>query len=108
MTIITNDVKKNECVRDLIKTDESFSFKSTSNGVLQYISQYLTNLDLHDNTDVIDFSSGYNTSVNTLSSRYTQDLLGAYQLYAGADRGLVEEREEDIYEEEDEDDDVSL
>jgi hypothetical protein len=34
--------------------------------------------------------------------------LRTYQFYAGVDRGLVEEREEDIYEDEDEDDDISL
>jgi hypothetical protein len=106
MTIITNEVKKNECVRDLIKTDESVSFKSTSNGLLQYISQYIRTPDLY-NTDGLDFYSGNHPSLDNLS-RYTQDLLGAYQLYAGADRGLVEEREEDIYEDEDEDDDISL
>ena len=107
MTIITNEVKKNECVRDLIKTDESVSFKSTSNELLQYISQYIRTPDLYNNTDGLDLYSGNHTSLDNLP-RYTQDLLRTYQFYAGVDRGLVEEREEDIYEEEDEDDDVSL
>jgi hypothetical protein len=87
MTIITNEVKKNECVKDLIKTDESISLKTNSNGILNYISQYVTTSDFTNSNSYLDYHT------LDILSRYTQDMLGTYQHYERADTGLVEERE---------------
>jgi hypothetical protein len=97
MTIITDEVRKNECVKDLIKFDKSIDIKPMGHDLSSFISKYLNN-------------SVYVSQPNSYSSMYDADVLKelikfstySYRdnLYSSVDTGIyydVQDEEDDSY-----------
>jgi hypothetical protein len=92
MTIITDEVRKNECVKDLIKFDKSIDIKPMGHDLSSFISKYLNN-------------SVYGSQPNSYSSMYDADVLkelmkfSTYSygdnLYSSVDMGVYEEEDDD-------------
>ena len=93
MTIITDEVKKNECVKDLIKEEKSVGFKPSANNITQYITKYLSN-------------SNYGSSEYGMNIHMLQDLLQySHNPFGGGAGGNVYNSSVDLATESEESDD---
>ena len=94
MTIITDEVRKNECVKDLIKFDKSIDIKPMGQDLSSFISKYLNN-------------SVYNSLPNSYAFMHNEDVLkelmkfstynfdGDGNLYSSVDMGVYDDDEEE-------------
>jgi len=103
MTIITDEVKKNECVKDLIKVEKSVGFTPSANNLTQYITKYLSNSNYG--------SSEYGMNINMLQDllQYSKNPFGGgaggnvYNTSVDLATESEEDEIEDFYSEDDDD-----
>jgi hypothetical protein len=96
MTIITDEVRKNECVKDLIKFDKSIDIKPMGHDLSSFISKYLNNSV---------YGSQPNSYSSIYASMYDADVLKelikfsyySYRdnLYSSVDTGIYNEDEDE-------------